>query len=446
VQEVNDSPTLTQARHAMEDGSVDPIELVDGCIAAIDRREGELQAWVHVDRNGARAAARELTGARRGGAVRGPLFGIPFGIKDIIDVAGMPTRAGSPLRQQHVADADADIVARLRAAGAIMLGKTVTTQFACFDPPETRNPWNPERTPGGSSSGSAVAVATGMCLAALGTQTGGSIIRPAAYCGVVGLKPTWGAWSMQGIVPVSFQLDHVGPLATGIEDIWHIWRAVSGGSPGGPAELLPPERAPILHLPTGSFLDPCDRTVWSVFEASVRRLAAQGATVVREELPSCLEDALRMHRRIMVVELAQYHSQAFAKNPSQYAAGIAELIREGWRTPATDYAVARRHREMCMAAIDQVQAEEPRLWITPATTSVAPGRATTGSPALNSPWSYCGLPAVTFPSGGTHDGLPVGLQLVGRRQGESSLLEAARWCEAALGAGRHGTVTGDKKK
>jgi Asp-tRNA(Asn)/Glu-tRNA(Gln) amidotransferase A subunit family amidase len=320
---VNDSLTLTQAWHAIQGGSVDPIELVDRCIAVIDRWDGELQAWVHVDREGARAAAKDLTSAGRGGAVRGPLFGIPFGIKDIIDVAGMPTRAGSPLRQQHVADADADIVARLRAAGAIMLGKTVTTQFACFDPPETRNPWNSRRTPGGSSSGSAVAVATGMCLAALGTQTGGSIIRPAAYCGVVGFKPTWGAWSMQGIIPVSFQLDHVGPLATGVEDIWHIWRAVSGGNQAGPAALPPPDRAPILHMPTGSFLDQCDRAVWSVFDASVGRLAAHGATVVRDALPSCLEDAQRMHRRIMVVELAQYHSQAFAQYPSQYAVGIA---------------------------------------------------------------------------------------------------------------------------
>ena len=246
------------------------------------------------------------------------------------------------------------------AAGAIMLGKTVTTQFACFDPPETRNPWNPQRTPGGSSSGSAVAVASGMCLAALGTQTGGSIIRPAAYCGVVGFKPTWGAWSMHGIIPVSFQLDHVGPLATGVEDIWHIWRTVSGGYQAGPAVLLPLDGGPILHMPTGSFLDQCDRAVWSVFDASVRRLAAQGATVVRDELPSCLEDAPRMHRRIMVVELAEYHSQAFAQDPSKYAAGITELIREGSRTPATDYAVARQHREMCMAAVDQIQAERPR--------------------------------------------------------------------------------------
>ena len=169
---------------------------------------------------GRRTAARQLSDAGRHGACSGALRGIPIGVKDIIDVAGMPTRAGSPLREQHVATCDAEIVARWRAAGAIVLGKTVTTQFACFDPAETRNPWNPDRTPGGSSSGSAVAVAQGMCLASLGTQTGGSIIRPAAYCGIAGFKPTFGTWSMDGIVPVSFHLDHVGPMAASAADIW----------------------------------------------------------------------------------------------------------------------------------------------------------------------------------------------------------------------------------
>ncbi|MHB8866611.1 MAG: amidase, partial [Pirellulaceae bacterium] len=258
--------TLTHARDAIESGAAKPIDLVERCLAAIDRWDDDLKAWVHVDRAGARAAAKALTNAPWEDALRGPLYGIPIGIKDIIDVAGMPTRAGSPLRQQHVADADAEIVARLRAAGAIILGKTVTTQFACFDPPETRNPRNLQRSPGGSSSGSAVAVATGMCLAALGTQTGGSIIRPASYCGVVGFKPTFGAWSMKGIVPVSVHLDHVGPLAMAVEDIWHIWQAVSAGDQAETTPRRPPSvQAPELHLPGESFCGPCDRDVRSVF-------------------------------------------------------------------------------------------------------------------------------------------------------------------------------------
>ncbi|MHB8957176.1 MAG: amidase [Pirellulaceae bacterium] len=425
--------TLTHARDAIESGAAKPIDLVERCLAAIDRWDDDLKAWVHVDRAGARAAAKALTNAPWEDALRGPLYGIPIGIKDIIDVAGMPTRAGSPLRQQHVADADAEIVARLRAAGAIILGKTVTTQFACFDPPETRNPRNLQRSPGGSSSGSAVAVATGMCLAALGTQTGGSIIRPASYCGVVGFKPTFGAWSMKGIVPVSVHLDHVGPLAMAVEDIWHIWQAVSAGDQAETTPRRPPSvQAPVLHLPGESFCGPCDRDVRSVFEASVARLAAQGATVIREELPSCFREVLRMHRLIMVVELAQYHEPTFSEHPSQYAPGIAGLIREGLRVPAKEYTAALRHRELCMSTVDQVQADGPHFWITPATTSLAPGRDTTGNPACNSPWSYCGLPALTLPCGCSGEGLPVGLQLVGHRRGELALLEVARWCESSL--------------
>ena len=182
--------TLNDAADAIRTGATSPTQLAAGCLERIEQTDGTLRAWAHVDRDGALRCAELLERELRDGVRRGPLHGVPIGVKDIIDVAAMPTRAGSPLRHGHMAATDAPVVAQLRAAGAIVLGKTVTTQFACFDPAETVNPWNPARTPGGSSSGSAVAVATGSCFAALGTQTGGSIIRPATYCGVVGMKPT----------------------------------------------------------------------------------------------------------------------------------------------------------------------------------------------------------------------------------------------------------------
>ncbi len=186
-----------------------------------------MQAWVVVDADGARRQAQELGAAIRDRRPLGPLAGVTIGVKDIIDVQGLPTRAGSTLTSDLPATANAPVVARLRQAGAIILGKTVTTEFACFDPPATRNPWNLECTPGGSSSGSAVAVATGMCVAALGTQTGGSIVRPAAYCGVCGIKPTFGTVSRTGVVPVSEHLDHVGCLAASIADLRTVWLVIT---------------------------------------------------------------------------------------------------------------------------------------------------------------------------------------------------------------------------
>src|SRR3954447_3644898 len=196
-------PSIAKATHDIREGLLRPIDLVEHCLAQIEQLESKVKAWVLVDSAGARREAQRLAKLQEDGEDLGPLHGIPVGIKDIIDVAGWPTKCGSPLREGHLASRDAAVVAALRKAGAIILGKTVTTEWACFDPPPTRNPWNLDHTPGGSSSGSAAAVATEMCMAALGTQTVGSIIRPAAFCGVSGLKPGFGELSMDGIAPLT---------------------------------------------------------------------------------------------------------------------------------------------------------------------------------------------------------------------------------------------------
>ncbi len=220
--------TIAEATPQIERGDLQPMELVEACLERIEQVDGEIRAWVVVDAEGARAAAGRLGDEVRAGNHRGPLHGVPIGLKDIVDVEGMPTRAGSSLPDPAPAAADAPAVARLRQAGAIVLGKTVTTEFACFDPSPTRNPRNLQHTPGGSSSGSAAAVASGMCLAAIGSQTGGSITRPASYCGVAGLKPTFGRVDLTGVFPISEHLDHLGPIARSARDLAIMFSAMTG--------------------------------------------------------------------------------------------------------------------------------------------------------------------------------------------------------------------------
>ncbi|MCS7304227.1 MAG: amidase [Thermoguttaceae bacterium] len=240
--------TIAEAAGALRRGELSVPELVESCLERIRRYDHQVEAWVMVDEAGALQAARAAQQQLEQGQDQGPLHGIPVGIKDIFDVAGWPTKAGSPLREGHRADQDALLVAALRRAGAILLGKTVTVEFACFDPPPTRNPWSPtlSHTPGGSSSGSAAAVAMGMCLAALGTQTGGSLIRPAAYCGIAALKPTFGQLPLEGVVPVSWRLDHAGPMALCVEDLWLMYQVLRTAKQevSGPQQFTVPNRPP----------------------------------------------------------------------------------------------------------------------------------------------------------------------------------------------------------
>src|ERR1700730_17802572 len=220
--------TIHAAAGAIRARKTTPLELVEMCLANVDRWESTVRAWVFLERDYPRAEAKLLTEELGKGQYRGPLHGIPIAVKDIFDVFDWPTAAGSQLWENSIAREDCEVVRRLRAAGAIFLGKTVTTQYASFDPPVTRNPWNVEKTPGGSSSGSAVALATGMCLGALGSQTGGSITRPASYCGVTGCKPTYGRVSVDGVVPLAFSMDHPGPMAGCVRDLATMLQVIGG--------------------------------------------------------------------------------------------------------------------------------------------------------------------------------------------------------------------------
>src|SRR5262245_7435061 len=224
-------PTIHAAAEQIRQGRLSPVDLLEPCLERIERHEGRVRAWVLVDAEGAREQARKCAREVEAGGWRGPLHGIPLGIKDIFDVFDWPTAAGSRLWAQSVARRDATVVHRLRQAGAVFVGKTVTTPFASFDPPVTRNPWDLQRTPGGSSSGSAAAVACGMCLGALGSQTGGSITRPASYCGVAGCKPSYGRVSADGVVPLAPSMDHPGPIALCVKDLALLLQTVAGPDP-----------------------------------------------------------------------------------------------------------------------------------------------------------------------------------------------------------------------
>ncbi len=429
--------TISAAQESLRSGELTARDLVEQCLDRIARYEGRVRAWVLVDAEGARAAAEECDRARRRGGKFEPLHGIPLGIKDIIDVAGWPTLAGSKIRAGHVAEKDADVVARLRKAGAIFLGKTVTTEFASFDPPPTRNPWNLDRTPGGSSSGSAAAVAMGMCLGALGSQTGGSITRPASYCGVAGCKPTYGCVSLAGIIPLAWHLDHPGPFARTAADLAILLdciagdeavdlnaaqavAAVDGGSP------------PRFGWLQGFFWETAEPPVRQVVAAALERVRASGAEVEKVALPSDLPHVVKQHRRIMAVEAAAYHRPHFAVRRADYGPKVASLIDEGIACSSLDYAVAlqeqSKFRGEALAAMEPFDA-----LLLPATTDAAPDVSTTGNPAFNSPWSCSGLPLVSLPCGLTSDGLPVSLQLIGRPNDEARLLAIAAWCERGVG-------------
>lgn len=431
--------TLHAAAEAIRQRKTTPRDLVEQCLAAIDRWENRVHAWVFVDRHGARAAADRLTQELQAGKYRGPLHGIPIGVKDLFDVFDWPTGAGCPRWSQSIARKDGVIVEHLRQAGAIFLGKTVTTPFASFDPPVTRNPWNLERTPGGSSSGSAAALACGMCLGALGSQTGGSITRPASYCGVAGLKPTFGLLDVEGVVPLAPSMDHPGPMARCVRDLGVLVQFMAGSAgvgecpvPDFQAIMGSASSAPRLGRVRGLFEDRAEPAMREMMETVSRKLKDKGASLCDRALPAGFAEVLPRHRIVMAVEAAAYHESLLRQHPGDYPPKIRGLVEEGLACPAPEYVRTKEHQEKLSdemwAALEEVDA-----LLTPATTGPAPDASTTGDPALNSPWSYTGLPTVSFPVGLGRDGLPLAIQLVGRPYEESRLLAVALWCEQALG-------------
>ncbi|MCC7369942.1 MAG: amidase [Chloroflexi bacterium] len=430
--------TVVEAAHQIRTGKRSPIELTEALLARIERSQPALRTFVTVDAEGARAAARAADAAVRSGHPLGPLHGVPFAVKDIFNAAGLPTVAGYAPFEENLAQDDAHAVARLKAAGAVLLGKTVTTQFASADPSPTVNPWRADRTPGGSSSGSGASVGARLVPLALGTQTGGSILRPAAYNGAVGLKPTYGRVSRHGILPLAWSLDHAGPIVRTVHDAALVLEAIAGHDPRDPhaldapvanysASLREPISPPRLALLT-DLLERAEPAVAAHVEALARQCERAGATVERLALPADFDLYLAVHGITNLSEAAEVHADALGRDRSAYHPRIRSTTMLGQVLPAWAYLHAQRLRRQLAAQTTAFMAPYDALLL-PTASNLPPGRDTTGDPSFQSPWSLLGLPSISLPSGISADGLPFAVQLVSRRLEEPTLFRAAAWVE-----------------
>lgn len=417
-------------------------DLVKSCLSRIDANEERIKAWAFLDREGALRRAAELDFELKAGKIRGPLHGIPIGIKDIIYTAGMRTEAGSKSRAGFVPEYDSTAVARLEEAGAIIMGKTHTTEFAFNDLTYTRNPWNTEHTPGGSSSGSGAAVAAGMCFAALGTQTGGSTLRPAAYNGIVGFKAEHGRISTHGVIPLSWNMDHVGILARSVTDVGLVLQVLAGYDPIDPYSLNEPVPdffdffgvvgPPRLGLPRSYFFANADEEMRNHTGEVAEKLSKAGAVVEEVELPPSIASISDFHRVILKVDAVAYHKEMFTARKNLYGPGIRGLIEEGLATSAIDYSQALKARREVRTDLEQLLSTYDAL-LTPGAPGEAPiGLSSTGSSVMQRPWSTTGLPSICIPSGLSKNMLPLAVQLGSGPLSEARLLSIAHWCEEAL--------------
>jgi Asp-tRNA(Asn)/Glu-tRNA(Gln) amidotransferase A subunit family amidase len=433
--------TACQAQALLRDGRISALELTDACLARIAAEEPHVQAWAFLDPELARAQARRCDELRRLGRAHGPLHGIPVGVKDIIDTRDLPTEHGTVLHAGRRPHRDAAVVERLRAAGAVVLGKTVTTELAVYHPGKTRNPHDAERSPGGSSSGSAAAVAAGMVPLAIGTQTNGSVIRPASYCGVFGFKPSHGLISRFGVLTQSPPLDHIGVFARTIEDLALLAEALAGYDARDRDTRLetPPRLSEVAgqEWPLPPDLALVRSPVWDQAEDDLRagfgELAeALGPRLTEVELPAAFNTAHDLHGLIMAVDLARSFAAEYERGREQLSERLRGIIEDGLAARAIDYARALDLVPKLRAALDPLF-ERHDVIVTPAATGQAPrGLGATGSPAFCTIWTLLGLPAVTLPLLTGADGMPIGVQLVGGFGEDARLLRTARWLVTTL--------------
>ncbi|MCH8894086.1 MAG: amidase [Chloroflexi bacterium] len=422
--------------------TITPVEVARSFLERMDALEPQLEAWVRVDRETVLADAQQRQEELESGAATGPLHGVPIGIKDIYHIAGIPTTAGSKVYADYVPDETAVTIDLLRNAGAVILGKTVTTEFACLDPSHTKNPWNPAHTPGGSSSGSAVSVAVRMCPVAMGSQTIGSVLRPASYNGVTGFKPTYGRVSRRGVVPVSWSLDTVGWMGRTVEDMALLLQVMAGPDEQDPvASRLPAgdylsdlesSGPPRIGLITSFFMEESDQETQKQTRAVLERLSSAGASVVELTLPESFNTAFQDQMIIMGAEAAAFHKPMYEKQAQDYRPKLREMLRQGLATDATTYSKALERR-LRFSADMRLLAEQADVLLTPSTpTAPLADLTNTGDTRFQGPWTSCGLPTITLPTGLAESGLPVGIQLIAPPFEEARLLAIARWCEKVI--------------
>lgn len=430
-----DRLSAVDAARAIAGGAINTVQLVQACLARIRDIEPQVQAWQFLDEKHALAQAHARDADRSEGRATGPLHGVPVGIKDIIDTADMPTEDGTVLHASRTPDRDATVVAMLRAAGAVILGKTVTTECATYTPGKTRNPHNFERTPGGSSSGSAAAVACGMVPLAIGTQTNGSVIRPATYCGVYGFKPTHGLVPRHGVLRLSRTLDAVGVFARSLEDVALIAEQIIGYDERD-LDTRPRARPPLQRTlaeepplaPRFAFVKTpmWQRAEASTMEAFAELTGALGAQCETYELPQSTADAWTWLRTIMESEMAANLALEWEHGRESLSGPLREQLARGREHSALDYQQALARIAQLNKGFDDLFDNFDAI-ITPAAPGEAPPLATTGDPVFCSLWSLCGLPAISLPLMTGPAGLPLGVQLVGKRESDARLLRSARW-------------------
>jgi aspartyl-tRNA(Asn)/glutamyl-tRNA(Gln) amidotransferase subunit A len=445
--------TLSRARTLLQAGQITGSELTAACLAVIEDKNPSLNAFTHViaSREASwQAPAIQETATTQRTRLAVTLAGIPIAIKDMIDVAGVPSAAGSPKFFGHEpALQDAFAVEKLKEAGALIVGKTNTHEIALGITginPHTgavRNPHDPSRITGGSSSGNAAAVAAGMVLGALGTDTGGSIRIPSALCGVVGFKPTFGRVSTRGVLPLSWNLDHVGPIAKTVEDVAILYKVMAGYDPRDPNSVLA-QNAILRHtdikdwriaLAVGDYIDAADSGILSAVRAAADVFAKLGAEVVEVEIPR-LHEAAQANGTMVIADAAAFHRERLSEHPDWFGADVRERLEKGWAVTSTEYALARRVQSEMKRYFD-LFFEEYDLLLLPTTAAVAAPIDGLDSAAyapkltrFTAPFNLTGLPALSVPCGKV-EGLPVGLQLVGSAWDEAGVLRAGRAFEQA---------------
>ncbi len=435
--------TIAEAANQIKERKLSPVELMESLLARVDALEATLKVWVTLDADAALEAARQSEQELEQDGPRSPLHGIPFGIKDIYYTKGVKTTACSAIYADFVPGYDATTVALLKSAGAIIMGKTVTTEFASGDPSPTRNPWNVAHTPGGSSSGSAAGVAARMFPASLGSQTGGSVLRPASYNGVVGLKPTFGRISKYGVIPLAWSFDTMGSFTRTVEDAALVLNALAGydendlstsnrSVPDYSSAIGSQQSPPRIGVLRQFYEDNSDDEIRKHTQEVVERFSKAGAAVEDVTVPTSFDTLLAAHSIIMSVEAAAIHQADFSARPDDYSPRIRSSIEIGTLVPAVTYMQAQRIRRKFRKDMEEAVRGFDVL-LTPSTTSPAPRDLnTTGNPMFQSPWTSCGFPTISLPSGLSASGLPMGTQLASAPFEEIALLAAAHWCEQVL--------------
>ena len=426
----------------IRDGAVTSVEVVGACLARVREVDGQVQAWTFLDPDYALAQALAADEYRLSGQPIGALHGVPVGLKDIIDTADMPTENGSVLHAGRTPSRDASVVALLRAAGAVIMGKTVTTEFATRTPGKTRNPHNSGHTPGGSSSGSAAAVAAQMVPLALGSQTTGSTIRPASFCGVYGLKPTHGLIPRHGMLQLSRSLDHVGLFARSVEDIALLLEELAAYDERDP-DSRPRARVPYRAVaaeepPLTPMFAFVKTSLWDRVDADAREAFGElvehlGDRVEEVELVTPADEVLEWQRAIGGAEIAINLRREWDKGRDKLSAALRARIEHGREVRALDYLEALGRVPELNASLTELFEQRYDAILTPAAFGTAPkGLESTGDPAFCALWTLCGMPALNVPLMQGANGLPLGVQLVGARHRDARLLRTARWLVSHL--------------